>query len=414
MDSLKEERQLLRYTYLLCIILFLNLFLIGKDGFDKGAIVMGVIVCLLFAYSYFIIRRFFPDGDKYILLFSNALAVIGMGILYRLNSPVALKQLIWYTVGIAIFVLVVVLFPSLTSFGKYKIFYMVCTLILMSMGSLFGEEINGSKNWIIIKGISIQPTEFGKLSLVAYLAASLQYYGENIKGSSEFARLKSLIEPGIVVMVSLGFMVIQKDLGSALIFFAISVTMLYIATSKVKYVLVCLGLFIVGAFISYKLFGHVRLRVLIWGDPWKYGFDQGHQVVQSIISIASGGLFGTGLGLGYPTMVPVVTTDFIFAAICEEMGLLTGFGMLILYFLLFYRCMRVPIYGKDKFSRLLAVGYSTMIAAQVLVIVGGVVGAIPLTGITLPLVSYGGSSMIITFFSLGILQKISEDGQSYE
>jgi len=190
--------------------------------------------------------------------------------------------------------------------------------------------------------------------------------------------------------------------------------MLYIATSKVKYVLVCLGLFIVGAFISYKLFGHVRLRVLIWGNPWKYGYDQGHQVVQSIISIANGGLFGTGLGLGYPTMVPVVTTDFIFAAICEEMGLLTGFGMLILYFLLFYRCMRVPIYGKDKFSRLLAVGYSTMIAAQVLVIVGGVVGAIPLTGITLPLVSYGGSSMIITFFSLGILQKISEDGQSYE
>jgi cell division protein FtsW (lipid II flippase) len=414
MESIKEEKQLLRYTYLLCIVLFLNMFLIGKDGYDKGALVMGAIICLLFAYSYFIIRRFFPDGDKYILLFSNALAVIGMGILYRLDSPVALKQLIWYTVGIAIFVLVVVLFPSLTSFGKYKMFYMICTLILMSMGSLFGEEINGSKNWIIIKGFSIQPTEFGKLSLVAYLAASLQFYGENIKGSSEFARLKSLIEPGIVVMVSLGFMVLQKDLGSALIFFAISVTMLYIATSKFKYVVVCLALFIVGAFISYKLFGHVRLRVLIWGDPWKYGYDQGHQVVQSIISIASGGLFGTGLGLGYPTMVPVVTTDFIFAAICEEMGLLTGFGMLILYFLLFYRCMRVPIYGKDKFSRLLAVGYSTMIASQVLVIVGGVVGAIPLTGITLPLVSYGGSSMIITFFSLGILQKISEDGQSYE
>ncbi|MCB2290503.1 FtsW/RodA/SpoVE family cell cycle protein [Clostridium sp. CS001] len=414
MESIKEERQLLKYTYLLCIVLFLNMFLIGKDGFDKGAIIMGVIVCLLFAYSYFIIRRFFPDGDKYILLFSNVLAVIGMGILYRLDSPVALKQLIWYTVGIAIFVLVVVLFPSLTSFGKYKMFYMICTLILMSMGSLFGEEINGSKNWIIIKGFSLQPTEFGKLSLVAYLAASLQYYGENLKGRSEFARLKSLIEPGIVVMVSLGFMVLQKDLGSALIFFAISVTMLYIATSKFKYVVVCLALFMVGAFISYKLFGHVRLRVLIWGDPWKYGYDQGHQVVQSIISIAAGGLSGTGLGLGYPTMVPVVTTDFIFAAICEEMGLLTGFGMLILYFLLFYRCMRVPIHGKDKFSRLLAVGYSTMIASQVLVIVGGVVGAIPLTGITLPLVSYGGSSMIITFFSLGILQKISEDGQSYE
>ncbi|MCB2313583.1 FtsW/RodA/SpoVE family cell cycle protein [Clostridium tagluense] len=414
MESIKEERKLLRYTYLLCIVLFVNMFFIGKNGLDKGALIMGVIICILFAYSHFIIRRFFPDGDKYILLFSNVLAVIGMGILYRLDSPTALKQLIWYTVGIAIFILVVVLFPSLTNFGKYKWFYLIATIILMALGSLFGDEVYGAKNWISIGGFSFQPTEFGKLSLVAYLAASLQHYGNDTKQKSDFVKLKALIEPGIVVMISLGLMVLQKDLGSALLFFAISVTMLYIATSKFKYVLVCLVLFMVGGFISYKLFGHVRLRVLIWGDPWKYGYDQGHQVVQSLISIASGGLFGTGMGLGYPTMVPVVTSDFIFAAICEEMGLLTGLAMLILYFLLFYRCMRVPVYSKDNFSRLLAVGYSTMIAAQVLVIVGGVVGAIPLTGITLPLVSYGGSSMIVTFFSLGILQKISEDGQSYE
>ena len=414
MESIKEEKKLLRYTYLLCIVLFVNMFFIGSEGLDRGALIMGVIICVLFAYSHFIIRRFFPDGDKYILLFSNVLAVIGMGILYRLESPIALKQLIWYTIGIAIFILVVVLFPNLTSFGKYKNFYMICTLILMSMGSLFGEELYGAKNWIVISGFSFQPTEFGKLSLVAYLAASLQHYGKNIKGKSDLAKFKVLIEPGIIVMVSLGFMVLQKDLGSALLFFCISVTMLYITTSKFKYVLVCLVLFVVGGFISYQLFAHVRLRVLIWGDPWKYGYDQGHQLVQSLISIASGGLFGTGLGLGYPKMIPVVNTDFIFAAICEEMGLLTGFAIIILYFLLFYRCMRASVYGKDKFSRLLVVGYSTMIAAQVLVIVGGVVGAIPLTGITLPLVSYGGSSMVITFFSLGILQKISEDGQSYE
>ncbi|MBU3142526.1 FtsW/RodA/SpoVE family cell cycle protein [Clostridium sp. CF012] len=414
MESIKEERKLLRYTYLLCIVLFVNMFFIGKDGLDNGALIMGVIICILFAYSHFIIRRFFPDGDKYILLFSNVLAVIGMGMLYRLDSAVALKQLIWYTVGIAIFILVVVLFPSLTNFGKYKWFYLVCTLVLMSLGSLFGKEVFGAKNWISVGGFSLQPTEFGKLSLVAYLAASLQDYGKDIKQKSELMKLKDLIEPGFVVMISLGLMVLQKDLGSALLFFAVSVTMLYIATSKFRYVLVCLGLFMVGGFISYKLFDHVRLRIMIWGDPWKYGYDQGHQVVQSLISIASGGLFGTGLGLGYPKMVPVRNTDFIFAAISEEMGILMGLAILILYFLLFYRCMRVPVYGKDKFSRLLAVGYSTMIAAQALVIVGGVVGAIPLTGITLPLVSYGGSSMIVTFFSLGIIQKISEEGQSYE
>ncbi|MGH4050659.1 MAG: FtsW/RodA/SpoVE family cell cycle protein [Clostridium sp.] len=414
MESIKEEKKLLMYTYLLSIVLFFNLFFVGENGLDKGALIMGGIICFIFAYSHFIIRRFFPDGDKYILLFSNVLAVIGMGMIYRLDSAMALKQLIWYTVGIATFILVVVLMPSLSKFSKYKYFYLICTIILMSMGSIFGKEVNGAKNWISIAGVTFQPTEFGKLSLVAYLASSLQDYGENFKGKAELLKIKALIEPGIVVMVSLGFMVIQKDLGSALIFFAISITMLYIATSNFKYILVCLGLFIIGGLISYKLYEHVQLRFMIWGDPWKYGYKEGHQVVQSLISIASGGLFGTGLGLGYPKMVPVRESDFIFSAISEEMGLLTGFAILILYFLMFYRCMRVPIYSKDNFTRLLAVGYSTMIAAQALVIVGGVVGAIPLTGITLPLVSYGGSSMIITFFSLGVLQKISEDGQSYE
>jgi len=414
MESLKEERKLLRYTYLLCIVLFLNMYFIGKDSFDNGALIMGAVICLIFAYSHFIIRRFFPDGDKYILLFSNVLAVIGLGMLYRLNSPNALKQLIMYAIGIAIFILVVVLFPSLIKFGKYKYFYMICTIILMALGSLLAKPTYGARNWISIAGFTFQPSEFAKLSLVAYLAAALQNYGRDTQGKSEIIKAKALIEPGIVVMVSLGFMVIQKDLGSALLFFAISITMVYIATSNFKYVLLCLGLFIIGGFISYKLYGHVRVRFMTWSDPWKYATSGGNQVVQSLISIASGHLFGTGVGLGYPKLVPVVDSDFIFAAICEEMGLLMGFAMLILYFLLFYRCMRVPVYSKDNFTRLLAVGYSTMIAAQVLVIVGGVVGAIPLTGITLPLVSYGGSSMIITFFSLGILQKISEDGQSYE
>ncbi|MBU3159471.1 FtsW/RodA/SpoVE family cell cycle protein [Clostridium frigoris] len=414
MDSIKQERKLLRYTYLLCIVLFLNMYFIGKNEFDINALIIGGVVCFVFASSHFIIRRFYPDGDKYILLFSNVLAVIGMGMLYRLDSTVAIKQLIFYAIGIAIFILVVVLFPSLSKFGKYKYVYMVCTLILMSLGSIMGATTYGAKNWVEIAGFTFQPTEFGKLSLVAYLAASLQYYGIKTEGNSEISKIKALIEPAIVVMISLGLMVVQTDLGSALLFFAIAITMLYIATSNFKYILICLVLFMVGGFISYQMFGHVRLRVMIWGDPWKYATKDGYQLVQSLISIASGGLFGTGLGLGHPAMVPVVTTDFIFAAICEEMGLVTGFAILILYFLLFYRCMRVPIYSKDNFTRLLAVGYSTMLAAQVLVIVGGVVGAIPLTGITLPLVSAGGSSMLITFFSLGILQKISEDGQNYE
>jgi len=267
------------------------------------------------------------------------------------------------------------------------------------MASLIGTEVNGSQNWVIYHGIGFQPSEFGKLFLVAYLASALKDYDD----------LASLIQPGIIVMVSLGFVVLQKDLGSALIIFGIAITMLYIATSRLKYILTCFVLFMIGCVISYKIFDHVRLRVTIWQNPWPYALNKSYQVVQSLIAIASGGLFGAGLGQGHPEFVPVNATDFIFAAICEDLGLMTGFAIIILYFLLFYRCMRAAFYVEDRFSRLLTVGYSAMIASQVLVIIGGVTNMIPLTGITLPLISYGGSSILIVLFSLGIIQKVSED-----
>ncbi|MCY6371269.1 FtsW/RodA/SpoVE family cell cycle protein [Clostridium ganghwense] len=406
MNSNREEKKLLTYTYIFCLICFLNLSILHwtKQGLDKTAIVVAVVVCGLITYAHFIIRKFFPDGDKYIQIFACILTVIGLVILYRINAVYAIKQVIWFVVGITGFIILVVLLPDLKSFAKWKYFYLVCTVILMAMGTLFGKEKYGAKNWIYIGEYGFQPSEFAKLFLVAYLAAALKKYTQN----------KDLIEPAIVVMISLGFMVLQKDLGSALIFFGISVTMLYIATSKVKYVATCFGLFAAGSVISYKLFSHVRLRFLIWKDVWKYANDKGYQIVQSLIAIASGGLFGTGLGLGHPEFVPVNSTDFIFAVLCEEMGGLMGFAVIILYFLLFYRCMRAAVYTDDKFSALVAVGYSSMIATQVLVIIGGVINLIPLTGITMPLISYGGSSMITTFFALGILQKISEEATSVE
>lgn len=440
MSSLKEEKKVLRLTYLLTIILFLNVTLISP-GLDKISLVMGAMMCGLLAYSHFIIRKFFPDGDKYILLFANLLAVIGIAMLCRLDIPIsggkfiedgartflAVRQMIFFTVGVAAFVLVVVILPDLKSFSNYKYVYLAVTIVFMAMGTLLGKEIGGAKNWVSIGGFSFQPSEFGKITLVAYLASALKDYGKvpdyikkiffknkNYEENIKVSNVLSLLEPAVVVAVCLMFMLLQTDLGSALIFFGISVTMLYIATSKKKYVLISLGLFILGAIAGYFLFKHVRVRVMIWKNPWKYGYNEGLQLVQGLISIVEGGIFGTGLGLGYPKFVPVVTTDFIFSAICEEMGILMGIALIMIYFLLFYRCIRAAVHVKDKFSRLLAVGYSTMIASQVLVIIGGVTGAIPLTGITLPLVSYGGSSLLITYFSLGIIQKISEEGNKNE
>jgi cell division protein FtsW (lipid II flippase) len=184
--------------------------------------------------------------------------------------------------------------------------------------------------------------------------------------------------------------------------------MVYLSTSKKLYVLISLGLFSAGGMASYAMFGHIRRRIMIWLDPWSYVYNESYQVVQSMYAIAMGGLFGRGLGMGHPDYVAVNESDFIFSVICEEMGLLMGFAVMILHFLLFYRSIRSAMHAESNFTKLLSAGLSVMIATQTLVIVGGVTGFIPLTGITLPFVSYGGTSLLISFLSLSIIQKVSE------
>ena len=268
----------------------------------------------------------------------------------------------------------------------------------MAMATFFGVEILGAKNWVKIGPIGFQPSEFGKIFLILYLASAL----------SDICSRKQLIEPCAVIGIALGFMVIQKDLGTALIIFAIAVTMVYLSTSKIQYVLISLGLFSVGGLASYAMFSHIRRRIMIWWNPWSYVYNESYQVVQSMYAIAMGGFFGRGLGMGYPEYVAVNESDFIFSVICEEMGLLMGFAILILHFLLFYRSIRSAIHAENNFTKLLTSGLSVMIATQTLVIVGGVTGFIPLTGITLPFVSHGGTSLLISFLALGIIQKVSE------
>ena len=270
----------------------------------------------------------------------------------------------------------------------------------------FGKEYNGSKRWLSLGPFSFQPSEFGKIALVLYLAAALSSYEakNNFKGDA-----KQLWQPALVAGFSMGCMVLQRDLGSALIFFGISITLLYVATSKRKYVFTALGLAAIGSVAGYAMFGHVRERVKIWLDPWKYALGSSYQIVEGMYSIAAGGLFGVGLGQGHFENLPVKESDMIYAIICEEFGIIFAIGLMIIYFLLFYRGIRAAFVTKDSYSQLIAVGFSTMIACQTLVIIGGIFAVIPLTGITLPIISYGGSSVLTIFFALGILQKISEE-----
>lgn len=390
-----EEKRILRLVYAISILAFS---IIGLYSKDTIAILIGIFSVALIWYSYFIIRKYYPDGDKYILVLSTLLSEIGMFMLYRIKPYYGIRQLSWFTIGIALFILIVVVFPDIESIANFKYFYLTFELSLLILTQIFGVDVKGSKSWINLGPIGFQPSEFAKFFLILYLASALK----------DFEDRKQLVIPALVTFVSISLLVLQKDLGTAIIFFGIAITMVYIGTSNIKYVITAIGLFILGGVGSFYAFAHVRSRVAIWINPWKTATDSGYQIVQSLFAIAAGGLLGTGLYMGHPNYIPEVHNDFIFAIICEEMGLLGGIAVIIVFFLLVYRGLRSAIYAGSTFSRLVALGISTMIGSQVFVIIGGVIKLIPLTGITLPLVSYGGSSFIISFMALGILQKISE------
>ena len=407
METLKYEKRLLSLVYLLCIGLFTNLAIL-KNPVDKMAFVMAAVLIVVIGFSHYIIRKFYPEGDKYIFIFASVLAIIGVAIQYSLNIETAIKQLVWFCIGITAYMLIVIILPDLKSFAKYKNIYMVGTIIFMSMAELFGTNINGAKNWIRLGSFTFQPSEIGKIFIIFYLSSALMNY-EAKKSFKE--DMKQLLEPAIVVMISLAFMVLQKDLGSAMIFFLLSVTILYMATDNKKYVIVCFILAGLGAVASTFLFAHVKERVVIWLNVWEYAQAQSYQIVQGFYGISSGGAFGMGLGQGFPQFIPFVDTDFVYSILCEEFGIIFAIGVVFFYFLLFYRGMRAALNANDRFSKLSAVGFSTLIAVQVFVIIGGIFTIIPLTGITLPLISYGGTSMLTIFFALGTLQKISEEGR---
>ncbi len=394
----KKDRGLQFPIYLLTIGLFLNIALAARP-LDPGAVIIGAVMCVLIWYAHFIVMRFFNKGDRYIVSFASILPVVGVALIYRLYPSLALKQIIWFILGISLYCGIVIVLPDLKRFAGLRYLYLVFTVIFMSMATFIGTEINGSRNWVRVGGMQFQPSEFAKIVFVLYLASALRKYKD----------VRSLMEPLLVVLMSLGFMVLQKDLGSALIFGCISLAMLYAATGKTGYVLSAVGLGALGAAASYSIFDHIKLRVSVWRDPFKDRYGAGHQIIQGLYALASGGLLGLGLYQGSPNLVPVVESDYIFTLMVEELGMIFSFGIIIIYFLLFLRCIRVAVNVRSVFSSLLSVGFSVMIAMQVIVIVGGVLNMIPLTGITMPLVSYGGTSMLTIFFALGIIQKTSEE-----
>lgn len=398
----KSEKSVMASIVLVTMLMFFILS-ISKGEFDYKALVVGAISSVVMIITYIIVKKFYPKGDKFLLIVPAFLMQFGLVMLYRLDTAFAYRQIMWVVLGMAAYVCIVLFMPDIKIFEKYDKWFIIIAIVLLILPLVFGERMKGSFNWVKIGPIRFQPSEIAKLLMIMYLANIYK-----IKDK------KDIFKFAVPVFVALGILVLEKDLGGVLIFFGMFITVLYIGTSNLKYIGGALGFFAVGGTASYFVFGHVKKRVDIWLDPWADKYGAGGQIVQSMFAIGTGGLFGTGLGLGNPNLIPVAESDFIFSAICEEMGMIGALAIILLYLILVYRGLRVALYAKEGYARLVAVGITSMIAFQVFVIIGGVTKMIPLTGITLPLISYGGTSMLITFAALGVLQKISHMGRDIE
>ncbi|CAN5329388.1 FtsW/RodA/SpoVE family cell cycle protein [soil metagenome] len=382
-----------------------------------GAYYAGTMILL-----YLGVRIWLPPADTLLLAIVPLLTGVGLVMIYRLTYEVpgvenlATTQAVWILVGSGALMFTVLFFRDYQKLFAYKYLLALAAVVLVAMTfTPLGYEVNGARLWLKLGPINLQPSEFARIALVIFFAgyrADTRDLWAATSRSFMGVQLPALKYFGPVALVwaaSLGLLVFEKDLGSSLLFFAVPLLMLYAATGRIAYIILGTLLFAVGSYATYLLFPHVQLRVSAWLDPWSDPDDSGFQITQSIFNIADGGLTGTGLGEGFSQTIPEVQTDFIFSTIASELGLL-GATALILAFLIFvYRGMKIALLAEDDGSKLLAFGLTAMFALQTLIIVGGVTKAIPLTGITLPFVSYGGSSVVGNFIITGLLLVVSEN-----
>ncbi|NLY77529.1 MAG: FtsW/RodA/SpoVE family cell cycle protein [Tissierellia bacterium] len=392
-------RNLLFVFELLALML---IFLYYRHTLNRITVIYSLALILLVYISNFLLLKI-TSGDNFIFLIVTMLVSIGVIMIYRIDPELGIKQILWIGMGIMLFFMTYLVFKRIRGWENWFLLYALASIALFILTLVLGTNIKGATNWIRIGSFGLQPSEIIKI-LAIFLIAS--YYTNHEK----FTRMKfgKYYLLGIIYVFVL-FLFLQKDLGSVLIFLSVFIALQFIYEEDRKLVLINLSILVVCAIAGYFLFSHVQSRVHTWLDPWKYIDTRGYQITQSLFAIAEGGFFGTGLGLGYPEFIPEVHTDFIFPAICEEMGIFTGIGIIMLFLILVYRGFKIAINQKYKSYRIVALGISILFGIQSFIIFGGVLNMIPLTGITIPFVSYGGSSMLSSFIALGILQVASEE-----
>ena len=352
--------------------------------------------------------------SPWLLPFSFFFASVGLVEIARLKPILFIPQLRWLLIGMTAFLVVLRCGRSIVELTSYQYMLGLSCLVLLALPLLFGTEIGGSRNWLVLGPVQVQPSEFSKILLVLFLSAYLADHEEVLTSAKHrflLFRLPPLrfIAPLLCIWgMAILMFVVARDLGSALLFFGIAVFMTYMATGSRSYVFIALLVFVAAAAVSYALFGHVRVRFDIWLNPWADPNGMAYQVVQSLFAFGSGGVWGTGFAHGHPGLIPEVHTDFIFAAIAEELGLIGSLTLLLGYAVFFLIGIRTALSGETMERILLSAGVSVVFLLQAFIIMAGVTKFLPLTGITLPFVSYGGSSMVSSYLLLGLLAVLSQ------
>lgn len=382
------------------------------------------VIIGLFAVAHVAVRRLAPRADATLLPIAVLLNGFGFFVITRLDrdredglSALAPVQAVWVAVGVGAFVLTLLVVRRVRTLERYRysFLFLGVAALLLPLAPGVGAQINGARLWVRLGPLNFQPGEAAKLLLVVFFAAYLVDKRELLAAGSRRIGRFVLPDPkhlGPLLLawgLSIIVMVMQKDLGSSLLFFALFAAMLYMATERASYLVTALVLFIGGATISYQFFSHVQTRVTTWIDPWPVSQGKGFQLVQSLFAFGTGGFAGTGLGLGSPQKIPNASTDFVFAAIGEELGLLGTVAILTAFLLLVGSGFRIALQADRPFSKLFAGGLTMIIGVQTFVIVGGVTRVIPLTGVTLPFISYGGSSLVANFVLIALLLRISDE-----
>lgn len=389
-------------------------------SFQTLAVPLGLFAA--FAAAHIGVRIFAPGADPAILPVVFTLSGIGITFVTRLQPDASLGQVVFLFLGVALMVGTLAVVKNLEVIKRYKYVLGIAGIILLVLPMFIGTEIYGSKLWIKIGGFQFQPGEFAKVLIVLFLAGYLAENRELLSISNrtvlgiKFPRLRLLYPLFIVWGVCLLVVAFERDLGSALLFYTIFLIMLYVATGRVSYVIIGLALLAVGAFGMYQIMSHVQVRVAIWLDPFSDAQNLGYQIVQSLFSLADGGLAGVGIGKGMADIIPVVASDMIFAAIGEEMGLLGGSAVLLLFMLFAVRGLTTAARAKSDLAAFSAAGLTAAISFQAFTIVGGVTKLIPLTGVTLPFMSQGGSSLLASFVIVALLLRAGDEatGRSTE